>query len=73
MNENNSITASGNRLLLTVAAVMSETGFGRTTVYSLVASGEIPSVRVGRAVRIPRAALQSWIEKKAATGSGREV
>lgn len=45
--------------------VMHVTGLGRTTIYKLIATGEIPSVRIGRAVRVPAAALQRWLEERA--------
>lgn len=32
-----------------------------STMYQLVGSGALPVVRVGRSVRIPRAALEEWI------------
>jgi excisionase family DNA binding protein len=34
-------------------------GLGRSTVYDLVRSGELPSVRFGRIIRIPKAALRT--------------
>lgn len=36
----------------------------RSTGYALIASGELPSVRIGRAVRVPVMALKQWIERK---------
>ncbi len=38
---------------------------GKTTIYELLATGEIPSVRIGRSIRIPAKALEEWIEKEA--------
>ena len=35
---------------------------GRSTVHKLVAAGELPCVRIGRAVRIRRTDLERWIE-----------
>lgn len=35
----------------------------RSTVYSMLARGELPSVTVGSSMRIPVAALQRWLEK----------
>ena len=39
---------------------------GRSKAYAMMASGELPTVRLGRAVRVPRAALDAWI--RAQTG-----
>jgi len=43
---------------------------GRSTGYALIASGKLPSVRIGRAVRVPVDGLREWVkrqpEKKAA-------
>lgn len=36
-------------------------GLGRSTVFALLATGELPAVRVGRSVRVSRAALQHFI------------
>jgi hypothetical protein len=33
-------------------------------VYSLLASGEIPSIRVGRSLRVSVDALQEWIKRR---------
>ncbi len=51
------------RLLLKVTEACDETGASRSKAYELVANGEWPSVRLGRAVRIPRAGLLAWIER----------
>jgi excisionase family DNA binding protein len=53
------------RLLLSPTQVAEMLGIGRPTVYSLLARGELPSVRFGRAVRVPLAALTRWIETRA--------
>ena len=37
---------------------------GRTKIYELIASGEIPSVKIGRLVRVPVHALQRWVEQQ---------
>ncbi len=36
-------------------------GLGRTTLFVMLAAGELPVIRIGRAVRIPRVALDQWI------------
>ena len=42
-----------------VAAVLR---IARSRVYELVGEGEIPSVRIGRSVRISRNELERWLE-----------
>lgn len=34
---------------------------GRSTLYQLIASGQLPVVRIGRSVRLSREALRHWI------------
>ncbi|MGV9805555.1 helix-turn-helix domain-containing protein [Micromonospora chersina] len=38
-------------------------GCGKTTLYQLIMSGELESVTVGRARRIPAAALEAYVER----------
>ena len=49
------------RLLLTVEEAAERLGIGRTLMYSLVASSQVESVRIGRLRRIPDDALQDFI------------
>ena len=42
-----------------VAAVLR---IARSRVYELVGEGEIPSVRIGRSVRVSRNELERWLE-----------
>lgn len=51
-------------LLLTVNEVVRLLGLGRTTVFTMLAARELPAVRIGRAVRIPREALERWIRDR---------
>ncbi len=39
-------------------------GIGRTKAYELVATGEIPAVRIGRVLRVNREELDGWLETK---------
>ena len=55
--------------LLRVEEVVTLTGWSRAKVYAMAVSGEIPSLRSGRSVRIPLAALERWIEENT-TGGG---
>lgn len=50
-----------NRLLLTIPEVAERLGMGRTFVYELVLKGEIKSVKLGRARRVPIAAVEEYI------------
>ena len=50
------------RLLLRIPEVAESLGIGRTNIYELIATGVLPSIRVGRAVRITDIALQKWVE-----------
>lgn len=51
--------------LLTVKEAAALMRIGRDTTYALVAQGRIPSVKLGRQIRIPRAALLAHLEKQA--------
>ena len=44
-------------MILRVEDLMPILGIGRNTVYELIRSGQIRSVRIGRQIRIPREAL----------------
>jgi excisionase family DNA binding protein len=48
---------------ISVAEVQEILGIGRTKAYELVATGEIKAARVGRAVRVNRAAVDAYIER----------
>lgn len=36
-------------------------GLGRSKIYELLASGELPSVKIGKSVRVPMDALREWV------------
>lgn len=55
-------------LLLKVPDVARLAGLGLTKTYQLISHGELPVVRLGRAVRVPRAALIAWIEARVEGG-----
>ncbi|HJT55259.1 MAG TPA: helix-turn-helix domain-containing protein [Ktedonobacteraceae bacterium] len=55
---------SSQRLLLRVPEVAKSLGLGRTKVYELIATGELPVIRVGRAVRVSVTALQKWVDER---------
>ncbi len=55
---------SSQRLLLRVPEVAKALGLGRTKVYELIATGELPVIRLGRAIRVSVTALQKWVEER---------
>jgi excisionase family DNA binding protein len=50
-------------LLLRVEEVAQLLGIARSTVYALIAAGDLPVVRIGRVTRVARHALAGWIEE----------
>jgi len=48
-------------LLLKVGQAAALLGIGRSTAYELIAEGQLPCVRIGSVMRVPRAALEAWI------------
>jgi len=50
------------KLLLKPSEVAQILGIGRSLVYELIARKEIPSIRLGRCIRIPSESLQHWLK-----------
>jgi excisionase family DNA binding protein len=53
------------RLTMTVTETADALGISRNTAYQLVRKGDIPSVRLGRRLVIPKTALNAWLERQA--------
>jgi excisionase family DNA binding protein len=53
-------------VLLRVEEVARMLGLARSTIYLLIERGELPSVRIGRAVRVHSARLESWLDEQSA-------
>lgn len=51
-----------NKLLLKPSEVTQILGIGRSLVYELIARKEIPSIRLGRCIRVPSESLQRWLK-----------
>ena len=49
------------RLLLRPAETAEILGVGKSKVYDLIAKGELPSVRIGKSVRVPVEKLREWV------------
>jgi len=58
-------------LLLKAGDVAKLLGLGRSKVFAMLAVGELPVIRIGRSVRVPRAALEGWISEQTQHASGR--
>ena len=52
------------KLLLKPSEVTQILGIGRSLVYELIARKELPSVRLGRCIRVPSESLQRWLRDK---------
>ena len=61
------------KLLLTVPEAALRLGVGRSFLYELVMRGEIASLKLGRARRIPVAALEQFVRERLAEGGGEET
>ena len=58
------------KLLLTIPEVAGRLSLGRSLVYELVMKGEIPSIKVGRARRIPLKGLEQFIAARIGDSDG---
>jgi len=54
--------------LFTVPQTQAMLGIGRTTLWNMIASGEIESVRIGRSRRITAEAIDQFVEGLRAKG-----
>ena len=61
------------KLLLTIPEVAGQLGLGRSLVYEMVMRGEIPSLKLGRARRVPAAALEEFVERRLVEANGQEA
>lgn len=60
-------------ILLRVREVASLLRLGESTVKAMVQRGELPVVRCGRAVRVPRQELEEWVVQRTERASGSVV
>jgi excisionase family DNA binding protein len=51
------------KLLLTPEEAAELLSVGRTTVYDLIRLGALPSVKIGKARRVPAAAVRVYVER----------
>ncbi len=57
-------------LLLTVEETADILRVGRTLAWALVRDGVLPSVRLGRCVRVPLRALEEWVAQQTQQADG---
>lgn len=63
MNKKNSITSENLPVVLSVQQLAEVLQIGRNSAYDLVKSGQIRSIRIGKTIRIPQAALLEYLGK----------
>ncbi len=50
--------------LLSIPEICQELGMGKSWVYRRLRSGEIPSVKLGRSIKVKRTDLEEYLEKQ---------
>lgn len=60
-------------IFLTVEEVRQRLSLGRSMTYKMVKSGEIPAVRFGDSIRVPKHLLDKYIAEKIGQNNGEEV
>jgi excisionase family DNA binding protein len=61
------------KMLLKPSEVAKALGIGRSLAYELIAQGIIPSVRLGRCIRIPSQSLEQWIRENETSNKAKAV
>lgn len=57
------VTTDNNPTVFTVCEVAKILRLGKISVYQAIARGEIPCIRIGRRILIPRYALERMLER----------
>jgi excisionase family DNA binding protein len=63
MNTTPTHSTSTGRVLLTVEAAARQLSIGRTTMYALIKTGAITTVRIGHLRRVPADAIAAYVER----------
>lgn len=58
------------KLLLTPEEAGAVLGVGRSRVYDLMRTRQLPSVRIGKSRRVPAAAVQAFVDELMERGGG---
>ena len=57
-------------LLLRIPEVARALGIARSLAYEMARDGRLPTVHIGKAVRVPRRRLEEWIDERARAEAG---
>jgi excisionase family DNA binding protein len=57
-------------MLLRIPEAARALGIARSLAYEMARDGRLPTVHIGKAVRVPRRRLEEWIEERARAESG---
>ena len=53
------------KLLLRPTEAAELIGMGRAKTYDLIRTGDLPSVRIGKSIRVPARELRAWVDQLA--------
>ena len=59
--------------LLTLGEAAEMIGLGQTKTKELIRRGELPRVKIGKSMRIPRSSLQRWIDDRTAEAEAEQL
>ena len=59
-------TPVGEPLLLRIGEAAAMCGISWSLLYQMISAGQIPTVHIGRACRVPRAWLETWVAGRVA-------
>ena len=62
--------ADDSTLLLTVDQAAKLCQVSKGLAYDLISRGELPHIKMGRVIRIPRHGLEQWIAREAGASAG---
>jgi excisionase family DNA binding protein len=57
------------KLLLRPTEAAEVISLGRSKMYDLIAKGVIPSIRIGKSVRVPADGLREWVKAQACSSN----
>ena len=67
---NNSILLYDEKMVFSACETAKILGIGMNAMYERLASGEVPSRRIGRKYLIPKTALENWLNGSVRIGCG---